>query len=118
MFQSINRTRQLFLYDLIVREHPDLYRKYGEELFCLLNANGPAWAWDLPTCWIDPYERLLNATQKPPSEDFAQLKEAHEALNRAHGEAHRALQWHQHEREHLLRTIENLRAQNATQSKS
>lgn len=39
----------LYLYDLITRYHPEVYRRWGVELFNLQNANGPGWAWRNPT---------------------------------------------------------------------
>lgn len=48
MFQGIGEDQSLYLYDLIVQQHSELYREYGDELFQLLNANGPSHLWQHP----------------------------------------------------------------------
>ena len=111
MFQSINRDRQLFLYDLIAREHPKLYAQYGEELFCLQNANGPAWTWDQPTCYVDPYQQLLERAKTAQESIAPEHAEAYDQLTREHAEAHRTIRWHQQNREELLHRIAHLEAE-------
>jgi len=48
MWQGSSRAQHLYLMDLIAQLHPDLYREYGAELFCLLNANGSSQKWIKP----------------------------------------------------------------------
>lgn len=59
MWQGSSREQHLFLQDLIAREHPDLFREYGPELFGLQNANGSAQKWIKPSAWspFDEYEQ-------------------------------------------------------------
>ncbi len=58
LWQGSTRNQHLFLYELLVREHPELYQKYGAELFCLQNANGSAQQWLKPTDF-SPFDRRL-----------------------------------------------------------
>lgn len=58
LWQDSGRRQHLFLYDLLVKEHPELYQKYGAELFCLQNANGSAQEWIKPSAY-SPYDRRL-----------------------------------------------------------
>jgi len=44
-----NREQLLYLYEAISQLHPDLYRKYGSEIYHLLNQNGASWLWDNPS---------------------------------------------------------------------
>ncbi|HZS08743.1 MAG TPA: glycosyltransferase [Blastocatellia bacterium] len=48
MSRSGNREERLYLYERLVGLNEAAYREYGPELFNLLNANGPAFAWDHP----------------------------------------------------------------------
>lgn len=59
MYRSINRAAYLYLYDTIAEGHPELMRRHGTELYQLLNANGPAHDFDMPTAWGTPYDALL-----------------------------------------------------------
>lgn len=65
MFQSINRQQQMYLYQVTVDRHPELYQRYGDELFRLLFANGPAHDMDQPTMWSAPYDTLRERLLKP-----------------------------------------------------
>ncbi len=64
MYQRIKRSQGRYLYEMIARHHPDVYRRYGLELFLLQNANGPAQDWHQPGAWISPYEELLSQLEK------------------------------------------------------
>ena len=44
-----NRDQLLYLYEAIAELHPDLYSKYGSEIYHLLNQNGASWLWDNPS---------------------------------------------------------------------
>ena len=46
---SSNREQLLYLYEAIANLHPDLYSKYGNEIYHLLNQNGASWLWDNPS---------------------------------------------------------------------
>lgn len=53
MLRQFTPMTYLFLYQLITEKHRDFYKEYGDELFNLLNANGPAYLIDNPT-WEYP----------------------------------------------------------------
>ena len=78
MFKAIEPDKKLYLYDLISAEHPDLYARYGLELFNLQNANGPAYGWDQPTMFRAPQERLLGQLERLP-----QLEQQNKVLREA-----------------------------------
>ncbi len=69
MFQSINREQQMYLYQVVVQRHPELYQRYGTELFQLLFANGPAHDMDQPTMWGAPYDILKERLLEPLFEE-------------------------------------------------
>ena len=46
---SSNRDQLLLLYEKIAQLHPDLYHKYGTEIYHLLNQNGASWLWSNPS---------------------------------------------------------------------
>ncbi|OAT86068.1 glycosyltransferase [Desulfotomaculum copahuensis] len=48
MLRGMNDHAVLFMYDEIVRLHAATYRRYGDELFRLLNTNGASFAWNSP----------------------------------------------------------------------
>lgn len=48
MYRNSGRDQQLYLYDVISRQHSQAYRDWGVELFNLQNANGPACQWNQP----------------------------------------------------------------------
>jgi glycosyltransferase involved in cell wall biosynthesis len=48
MFRRANRDQLLYMHDLISQYHAEAYREWGEELFNLQNANGPAYLWNHP----------------------------------------------------------------------
>lgn len=58
-WQTSTRDQHLWLYEQLARLHPDLYKRYGIELFHLQNANGPAQSWNRP-CGNSPYEDREN----------------------------------------------------------
>lgn len=58
MFRTLNRAQLQYLYEVIVHNHGDLYRRYSFELFHLQNANGPGLWWNQPACWVAPIEEL------------------------------------------------------------
>ena len=68
MFKAIEPDKKLYLYDLISAEHPNLYARYGLELFNLQNANGPAYGWDQPTMFSAPQDRLIRRLQRAEDE--------------------------------------------------
>ena len=45
--QSLTPQR-LYLHDIVAQLHPELYQRFGAELYNLQNANGPAHAWNQP----------------------------------------------------------------------
>jgi glycogen synthase len=48
MLQSCGSNQYLYLYDLITQIHPELYKKWGVELFNLQCANRPGYLWNHP----------------------------------------------------------------------
>ena len=59
MWQGSSRDQHLYLQDVITQFHPELYKKYGAELFNLQNANGSAQKWVKPAAEspFDEYEK-------------------------------------------------------------
>jgi glycosyltransferase involved in cell wall biosynthesis len=53
MLRQVNESQALYLADVIARRHPALYRRFGEELFGLLNANGRAFEWLHPAMFYE-----------------------------------------------------------------
>ena len=49
MARGFNKTNQLYLYSLLVNKHADFYNQYSEEIFNLLQSNGPSYLYDNPT---------------------------------------------------------------------
>lgn len=82
LWQGSSRNQHLFLYDLLVKEHPELYREYGAELFCLQNANGTAQEWIKPTDF-SPYDRRIAWEH----EAMETLRRANRGLEEARDEA-------------------------------
>jgi len=94
MFKVIEGDKKLYLYDLISAEHPDLFSRYGTELFNLENANGPAYGWDQPTMFKAPQDRLHWHLSRA-EEKVRKLEEENEKLRNAEA-------WHKKERERLF----------------
>lgn len=88
MFQSINRQQQMYLYQVVVERHSRLYQRYGDELFQLLFANGPAHDMDQPTMWSPPYDSLRERLSKPlhreQKKTEAQWREASKLRQKLH----------------------------------
>lgn len=68
MLRAMNEEQVLYLSEMIAEQHPQLYQRYGPELFALQNANGPALRWTHPAAeQIDfriRYHELLGAHQR------------------------------------------------------
>lgn len=75
MVRKMNDNQVLFMYDEIVRLHPETYRRYGDELFRLLNTNGASFAWNAPgDNWQSAERRLRWAEERLRAlEEEAQL---------------------------------------------
>lgn len=54
MLRGINPVQSLFLYDVLQSAFPELFRRWGVELFALQNANGPARLWNHPATAASP----------------------------------------------------------------
>jgi glycosyltransferase involved in cell wall biosynthesis len=65
LWQNTNRHQLLYMYDVITRRHPEVYREWGVELFHLQNANGPSFSWNHPA----------RATVEPPAAYLAALEQ-------------------------------------------
>jgi glycogen(starch) synthase len=54
MLRGINPVQSLYLYDVLQSAFPELFRRFGAELFALQNANGPARLWNHPAVAASP----------------------------------------------------------------
>jgi glycosyltransferase involved in cell wall biosynthesis len=97
MFKVIENDKKLYLYDLISHEHPELYQRYGVELFNLQNANGPAHGWDQPTMFRAPQDRL-RTQMEIKAQRLRQLEDENRRLREAEN-------WHKAELNRLLAAI-------------
>lgn len=70
MMRRMTLHKTLYSYQHIASKYPDLYARYAVELFCLLNANGPAYAFDNPSL-----EMIVSAHQEVPDGLRSRLKE-------------------------------------------
>lgn len=52
MYRGLTRHKLLYSYQYISSRHPRLYQQYAPQLFGLLNANGPSFAYDNPSFGI------------------------------------------------------------------
>ncbi|HEU5088704.1 MAG TPA: glycosyltransferase [Roseiflexaceae bacterium] len=70
MYRSSQHDQKLYLYDIISHLHPELYKRWGVELFNLQNANGPALLWNHPA---------LEISGEPPN-TLHELRQSHLSL--------------------------------------
>lgn len=84
LWQGSSRTQHLFLYELLVREFPELYREYGPELFNLQNANGSAQVWLKPAA-RSPYDERVEWEDKVRERLRRRVLELEAELARAKG---------------------------------
>lgn len=63
MYQTGGRNQLVYLFELITREHPELFAQYGADLYNLQNADGPAFLWDHPAGWSSPLDKTLSLQQ-------------------------------------------------------
>ena len=84
LWQSATRDQLLYLHELMVKLHPELYGHYGAEIFNLLNANGPGTIWEHPSCdapiesreaWLRKSLKDTNAYARGLEEQITALKE-------------------------------------------
>jgi glycogen synthase len=54
MYRGANQDQQWYLFELLSKFHPELYQRWGTELFHLQNANGPAYLWNHPAIETNP----------------------------------------------------------------
>jgi hypothetical protein len=54
MFRSMNKNKILYSHEYIAAKHGNLYDRFGADVYNLLNANGPSYAFDNPTLevWV------------------------------------------------------------------
>ncbi len=52
MYRSLTRHKALYSYQYLSAKHSELYSRFAPELFSLLNANGPSFAYDNPSFGI------------------------------------------------------------------
>ncbi|MEM4283840.1 MAG: glycosyltransferase [Candidatus Caldarchaeum sp.] len=70
MLRQMNPNQALYLYDVISHYNPEIYQRYGVELFNLQNANGPAYLWPHPGAnvpWPQLIDTPVNAISAPSS---------------------------------------------------
>ncbi|NBD38117.1 MAG: glycosyltransferase, partial [Verrucomicrobia bacterium] len=95
MWQGSSREQHLYLQDLIARQHPDLFREYGPELFGLQNANGSAQKWIKPSAWspFDEYEQWsrghIRTLEEEAKKWWLRSVEAEKKLSEAENEKYR-----------------------------
>lgn len=98
MFRSISAAQYLYTHNLMAAKHPELYARFGGELYNLLNANGPAYLWDQAAAWHGPYDKIVR------ERDDAQARGRHERhLRTGFWEKSRHLEEHVH---HLTSILE------------
>lgn len=68
MSRQFNRSMIIYLINQLSEHHPDLYSKFGLEIYNLLVANGPGYLWNNPTFEHPPVEYSLN---QAPAESIA-----------------------------------------------
>ncbi|MNT67599.1 hypothetical protein D3C72_2057550 [compost metagenome] len=49
MARQFRRSTVLYMYEQMARKNPEVYQRFGAELFMLMNANGPGYLWNNPT---------------------------------------------------------------------
>ncbi|RYG02533.1 MAG: glycosyltransferase family 2 protein, partial [Chitinophagaceae bacterium] len=52
MYRSLTRYKAMYSHQYISAKYPELYRYYASEIFSLVNANGPSFAYDNPSFGI------------------------------------------------------------------
>lgn len=67
MSRQFNRSMIIYLINQLSEHHPELYSKFGLEIYNLLLANGPGYLWNNPTFEHPPVEYSLN---QPPAESI------------------------------------------------
>ncbi|MEM1867736.1 MAG: glycosyltransferase [Thermosphaera sp.] len=65
MFRQINRTKMIYLYQLIANKNRDFFNQYGAEVINLLNANGPGYLYDNPTWELPSVGFVAGGTGTP-----------------------------------------------------
>ncbi len=54
MARQFNRSTVIYMYEQMVKKNNGIYKEYGDELFMLVNANGPGYLWNNPTIAYPP----------------------------------------------------------------
>lgn len=49
MARQFRRSTVLYMYEQMAKKNPGIYQRFGDELFMLMNANGPGYLWNNPT---------------------------------------------------------------------
>lgn len=49
MARQFRRSTVLYMYEQLAKKNPEIYQRFGNELFMLMNANGPGYLWNNPT---------------------------------------------------------------------
>ncbi|WP_367353452.1 glycosyltransferase [Achromobacter animicus] len=49
MARQFRRSTVLYMYEQMAKKNPAIYQRFGDELFMLMNANGPGYLWNNPT---------------------------------------------------------------------
>ncbi len=111
LWQTSNRHQQLFLHELMLEHHGDLYRRYGPELFGLLNANGSAQRWAHPGCLnpVDKEDLWKGEFLARIERDWANMTKCLEDRDRAIRELQEGVEWNQKEWQHYKEVSRKLR---------
>jgi len=72
MFRESQQDQQLYLYETIADLHPELYQRWGKELFSLQNANGSAMDWNHPA--------LERSDHRTSTSEFQQTQHSYNQL--------------------------------------
>ncbi|MBN2678477.1 MAG: glycosyltransferase [Anaerolineaceae bacterium] len=54
MFHKVTANVKIMAYELLCSKHLTLYQQYAQEVFGLINTNGPAYLYDNPSIWYPP----------------------------------------------------------------
>lgn len=69
MSRNFNNSNILFSYKLISNKHKYLYKKYGYEIYNLLQSNGPGYLWNNPSLDLLDIDRINKGSVSPSGID-------------------------------------------------
>lgn len=74
MSRQFNRKMVIYLLDKLSHGHPDLYKKFGLEIYNLIVANGPGYLWDNPTLDYPDVGYVESNSDQKGFSDYAHMK--------------------------------------------